>query len=59
VTPIAYTLGGCLLFALQAAWSRWWLARFRFGPAEWLWRMVSYGRLEPLRIQAGPGQGDG
>jgi uncharacterized protein len=53
VTPTAYTLGGCALFALQAAWSRWWLARFRFGPAEWLWRIASYGRLEPFRIRGG------
>ena len=26
-----------------------WLARFRFGPAEWLWRSATYGRWQPLR----------
>ena len=31
-------------FALQVAASRAWL-RFRFGPAEWAWRALSYGRL--------------
>lgn len=36
------------LFALQVGGSRWWLARFRFGPLEWLWRGLTYGRLPPL-----------
>lgn len=29
--------------------SPWWLARFRFGPMEWLWRSLTYWRLQPLR----------
>ena len=29
-------------------WSRAWLARFRFGPAEWLWRSLSYRRMQPM-----------
>src|SRR6478672_4954563 len=32
------------LFALQVALSRWWLARYRFGPMEWLWRWMTYAR---------------
>jgi uncharacterized protein len=28
-----------------------WLRRYRFGPAEWLWRSLSYGRLQPMRIR--------
>ena len=39
-----------LVFALQMAVSPWWLARFRFGPAEWAWRSLTYGRLQPMRI---------
>lgn len=38
-----------ILFAVQIAVSRWWLGRFRFGPAEWLWRSLTYGRAQPLR----------
>ncbi|MCA1714934.1 MAG: DUF418 domain-containing protein, partial [Gammaproteobacteria bacterium] len=30
------------LFALQVAFSHWWLRRYRFGPAEWLWRTLTY-----------------
>jgi uncharacterized protein len=40
------------LFALQVAFSHWWLGRFRFGPAEWLWRTATYGRLPPMRRPA-------
>ncbi|MGH2708737.1 MAG: DUF418 domain-containing protein, partial [Actinomycetota bacterium] len=39
-----------LLFGGEVALSRLWLGRFRFGPAEWLWRSLTYGRLEPLLI---------
>lgn len=39
-----------LIFPVQMAWSAWWLARFRFGPMEWLWRSAVYGRLQPMRI---------
>lgn len=38
------------LFAFQIAYSRWWLARFRFGPVEWLWRSLTYGRAQPMRL---------
>jgi uncharacterized protein len=37
------------IFALQTWLSRWWLARFRFGPAEWVWRSLTYGERQPLR----------
>jgi uncharacterized protein len=38
------------LFALQVVLSHWWLARFRFGPAEWLWRSLTYLRPQPMRV---------
>jgi uncharacterized protein len=41
-----------LIFSMQLAWSPWWLARFHFGPAEWLWRSLTYGVLQPMRIRA-------
>jgi len=34
---------------LQMLASRWWLDRFAFGPAEWLWRAWTYGRLPRIR----------
>lgn len=40
------------IWGLQLAWSPWWLARFRFGPLEWLWRTLSYGGRQPMRRTA-------
>lgn len=39
-----------LLFACACGWSRWWLARFKFGPVEWLWRSMTYGKWQPFRL---------
>jgi uncharacterized protein len=41
-----------VFFAAQILFSRWWLERFRFGPAEWLWRSLTYWRLQPMRRSA-------
>lgn len=45
--------GGLLLalgiFAVQIPLSAWWLKRFRFGPAEWAWRSLTYLELQPFR----------
>ena len=38
-----------LAWAAMLAWSKPWLARFRYGPLEWLWRCLTYGKLFPLR----------
>jgi uncharacterized protein len=35
-----------VIYAAQAAFSAWWLRRFRFGPIEWLWRSLMYGKLQ-------------
>lgn len=36
-------------FALMLGWSRPWLAHFRFGPLEWVWRCLTYWQVFPLR----------
>jgi uncharacterized protein len=41
-----------VLFSLQIGFSVWWLKRYRFGPAEWVWRSVTYGKRLPNRISA-------
>ena len=28
-----------------------WMRRFRFGPAEWLWRTLTYGQVQPLKLR--------
>ncbi len=37
------------ILAGQLLVSGWWLRRYRFGPAEWLWRTLTYGVRQPLR----------
>jgi uncharacterized protein len=36
-------------WAAMLAWSKPWLARYRHGPLEWLWRALTYGQIGPLR----------
>jgi uncharacterized protein len=44
---------GLAVFAMQVWASGLWLARFRFGPLEWVWRSLTWFRLEPLRASTG------
>ena len=37
-----------VVFAGQVALSHWWLARFRYGPVEWVWRAATYLHLPPM-----------
>ena len=37
------------IWTLQLLISPLWLARYRFGPAEWVWRSLTYWRLQPMR----------
>jgi uncharacterized protein len=37
------------VWALQIAWSEPWLRHFRFGPFEWLWRVATYRKIQPIR----------
>lgn len=40
-------------FAFQVAFSRWWLARYRFGPMEYVWRTLTYGE-RPVMMRGVP-----
>ena len=37
------------IWAVQLAVSPLWLRHFRFGPAEWLWRSLTYWKRQPMR----------
>jgi uncharacterized protein len=37
------------IWALQLVISPIWLRHYRFGPAEWLWRSLTYWQLQPMR----------
>jgi len=38
------------IWIVQFVFSSWWLRRYRFGPAEWLWRSLTYQQRQPLRL---------
>lgn len=38
-----------IVFILQIIFSKWWLGRFQYGPAEWLWRSLTYFKVWPLK----------
>jgi len=40
------------IWVVQLALSPVWLAHYRFGPAEWLWRSLTYWQRQPLRREA-------
>ena len=42
-------LTALLVFVLQIVCCLGWLRFFTFGPLEWLWRMLTYGRHFPIR----------
>jgi uncharacterized protein len=49
VTPSLGLLLVLSVWLAQIPLSLWWLKRFRFGPAEWLWRSLTYGNPQPMR----------
>ncbi len=49
VTPIWSVMLASVVFPLQMVLSHWWLRRFRYGPVEWGWRCLTYGRWFKLR----------
>ncbi len=55
VSPLFGLLLTILIFVGQVRFSEWWLERYRFGPAEWLWRSLTYGRWQALRKEARAG----
>lgn len=46
-TSILLTLA--VFFLIQLPFSLAWSSRYQFGPAEWFWRLLTYGRMPPLR----------
>jgi len=44
-----------VILAAQTAFSTVWLRRYRFGPAEWVWRSLTYRAHQPMRIERAKG----
>lgn len=48
ITAMGFVLGA---WAIMLLWSRPWLERFRFGPAEWMWRSLARRSVQPMRLR--------
>jgi uncharacterized protein len=48
-TPTLGVILALAVWSIQVPASVWWLKRFRFGPFEWIWRSLTYGRIQPIR----------
>jgi uncharacterized protein len=48
--PSALFILLCGGFSIQVLAAHAWFARFRFGPAEWVWRGLTYAAIPPLRL---------
>jgi uncharacterized protein len=43
-----------ILYGAQVVFSNWWLKRYRFGPMEWLWRGMTYGKFPSMSTEEVP-----
>ena len=39
---------GIAFFIVQIFFARWWLQSFKMGPFEWLWRSLTYFKVQPI-----------
>lgn len=39
-----------VIYALQLLYSKWWLKHFRYGVLEWLWRSLTYRKMQKFRL---------
>lgn len=49
IGPAWMLVAGLAIFAVQILSSYLWLSRFAYGPLEWCWRALTYGRLPRMR----------
>jgi uncharacterized protein len=52
IAPAPAVAFGIAFYAAQLFFSQWWLARYRFGPCEWVWRSLTYGQRQPMHRSA-------
>ena len=48
IGPSLFILIGIGTYIVQLLYSTWWLKHFNYGPFEWIWWMLTYGKWLPL-----------
>lgn len=49
IGPAMALIPTVILYTAQVFISNWWLQQYRFGPMEWLWRGLTYGKFPQMR----------
>ncbi|UHA72224.1 DUF418 domain-containing protein [Paenibacillus sp. 481] len=49
VSPAWAMLVCAAIFSFQIVISNWWMKRFAYGPVEWVWRTLTYGKKPPFK----------
>jgi uncharacterized protein len=49
IGPAKLSLIAFAIYTIQLIYSPIWLRYYRFGPAEWLWRSLTYRKWQPFR----------
>lgn len=47
--PLSLSIIAFLIFIFQLIYSTIWLKYFHFGPLEYIWRSLTYGKIQPMR----------
>jgi uncharacterized protein len=55
IRPVFGFAAALVFFAAEAVFSTIWLKHFYYGPAEWLWRSLTYGEPQAMRRASGLG----
>ncbi|GAA5023698.1 membrane protein [Marivirga lumbricoides] len=51
--PLAFTAVGLGILIFQLVFSHVWLTKFQYGPMEWLWRVITYRKMQPIKKNLG------
>jgi uncharacterized protein len=51
-SPVAGFFLAIGLYIFQVFFSNFWMSRFLYGPIEWLWRSLTYGKKMPIKMNA-------
>ena len=49
IGPAIFIPIGLAVYLLQIAYSTWWMKHFNYGPLEWIWRMLTYGKTLKIK----------
>jgi uncharacterized protein len=49
IGPTIFIPIACCIYFLQVIYSNYWFKYFNYGPMEWIWRQLTYGKRLPLR----------